>query len=195
MSLGRPRSFDRDIALQKMLSVFWSKGYVAAQLADLTRAAGIAAPSFYAAFGSKEEAFREAVSLYIATVGAEPMRVLEAEGDLRTNLQAMLRASVDVALQQPPGGCLLILGAIECSKDQQAPQTLLHEARKLTRSLIHARLERAREQGELPPKTDVARGAAFLHGIMQMISFQARDGATRAELEGLIPLAMTAVGR
>jgi len=44
---GRPRSFDRDRALQVALDTFWRKGYDLTQVADLTEAIGINPPSFY----------------------------------------------------------------------------------------------------------------------------------------------------
>jgi AcrR family transcriptional regulator len=49
---GRPRAFDRDLALRRAMEVFWSKGYDNASLADLTSAMRINSPSLYAAFGS-----------------------------------------------------------------------------------------------------------------------------------------------
>src|SRR5262245_49107511 len=68
---GRPRSFDRDKALHSAMEVFWDLGYEGATLLDLQKAmGGITAPSFYAAFGSKQELFKEAVTLHMATVGA-----------------------------------------------------------------------------------------------------------------------------
>lgn len=183
---GRPRSFDRDAALQAMMEVFWARGYEGAQLVDLTAAAGIAPPSFYAAFASKEAAFREAVDHYIATVGARPMQALNDAESLREGLERMLRASIDVALSTRPGGCLLILGVVNCLPENEPARAHLKAARRKTRELIHARLERARATGELPPDRDPRQCAAFIHGVMQAISFQARDGATRAELEALI---------
>ncbi|WP_164125535.1 TetR family transcriptional regulator, partial [Stenotrophomonas maltophilia] len=76
-SRGRPRNFDRDQALERAMRVFWAKGYEGAQLVDLTAAMGINPPSFYAAFGSKQEIFREAIDLYLATAGANAMRALD----------------------------------------------------------------------------------------------------------------------
>ena len=63
-TLGRPRAFDRDQALELALDVFWRKGYEGASLSDLTEAMGINPPSLYAAFGDKEGLFMEAVQRY-----------------------------------------------------------------------------------------------------------------------------------
>ncbi|MEL6062922.1 MULTISPECIES: TetR/AcrR family transcriptional regulator [unclassified Methylobacterium] len=190
---GRPRSFDRGWALQRLLDVFWSKGFEGAQIGDLTAAIGVAPPSFYAAFGSKEAAFREAVDLYIATVGAAPMQALEDAPTARAGLRAMLEGSIDVALSNRSGGCLLILGVVSSLPASDNPRAHLLRARRKTLALIRDRLERARDTGDLPPEADPARLAAFYHGIMQAISFQARDGASREALQALIEPALAAL--
>ncbi|BCJ58121.1 hypothetical protein Jiend_15430 [Micromonospora endophytica] len=66
---GRPRSFDRDVALRRAMEVFWRHGYQGASMTALTAAMGINSPSLYAAFGSKEALFRAAVALYNTTEG------------------------------------------------------------------------------------------------------------------------------
>lgn len=187
---GRPRGFDRDQALERLMQVFWARGYEGAQLNDLTAAIGVKPPSFYAAFGSKEDAFREAIDLYIATIGSAPMRALEEAATVRDGLRAMLESSVAVALSAKPGGCLLILGVVNCLPANEAVRAHLLNARRKTVELVAARLRRGVVDGELPVDTDIPRLAAFFHGIMQAISFQARDGATRADLYALIEPAL-----
>lgn len=190
---GRPRGFDRDQALERLMQVFWARGYEGAQLYDLTAAIGVKPPSFYAAFGSKEDAFREAIDLYIATIGSAPMRALEEAATVRDGLRAMLEGSVAVALSAKPGGCLLILGVVNCLPANEAVRAHLLNARRKTVELVATRLRRGVVDGELPVDTDIPRLAAFFHGIMQAISFQARDGATRADLYALIEPALRAL--
>src|SRR5271169_3600422 len=118
---GRPRSFDRDLALGKALDLFWERGYEGTSLSDLTAAMGIASASLYAAFGSKEELFREALMLYGMTVGAPPGQALREHPDTRDAFEAMLRAAADaMTIPDAPRGCLLVLaaptGAIENSR-------------------------------------------------------------------------------
>lgn len=61
---GRPRAFDRDAALSAATHLFWQKGYAATSISDLTEAMGIGSPSLYAAFGSKEALYGEALRYY-----------------------------------------------------------------------------------------------------------------------------------
>ena len=67
---GRPREFDRDLALQQAMLAFWKQGYEGTSMADLVAATGLASARLYAAFGSKQDLFREAVARYEAGDGA-----------------------------------------------------------------------------------------------------------------------------
>ncbi|WP_447920229.1 TetR/AcrR family transcriptional regulator [Achromobacter aegrifaciens] len=191
---GRPRSFDRDHALERVMQVFWAQGYEGTQLGDLTAAIGITPPSFYAAFGSKEAAFREAVELYATTAGAGMLRALAEHAGVRDAIRAMLQASVDVALSAPQsGGCLLILGVMNCHADTEPLRELLKGIRKRNMARIRDRLKRGIAEGELPAGIDAAALARYYGAVMQAISMQARDGASRKELEALIAPAMAAL--
>src|SRR5258706_15807861 len=89
---GRPRSFDRDKALERAMQVFWKQGYEATSIQDLTRAMGINPPSLYAAFGDKERLFMEAVERYERECGPAGACILDEA------------PTAGAALQRPPAG-------------------------------------------------------------------------------------------
>ena len=66
---GRPATFDRRAALDAAAPLFWRHGYEGASIAQLTAAMGVAPPTLYAAFGSKEQLFRDAMRHYHETCG------------------------------------------------------------------------------------------------------------------------------
>ncbi|MDD7908825.1 TetR/AcrR family transcriptional regulator [Pseudovibrio exalbescens] len=196
VSRGRPRSFDRDDALRTVMKVFWEKGYEAAQLNDITAAIGITPPSFYAAFGSKEAAFREAVDLYKATTASVFLGALETGETAQDSIRAMLKASIDVAVCSPnSAGCMLITGVLSCQPESAPLSELLKSIRQESIALIEKRLMRGREEGDVAPEVDIPVLARFYSGMMQAISMQARDGLSREQLEAQLDPAMAALAR
>lgn len=192
--LGRPRSFDRQTALRQAMDVFWALGYEAATLADLQKAmGGISAPSFYAAFGSKEALFREAVELYSSTLGAPMLRALAERHTARASVEALLRAAVR-AFRKPgkPRGCMLVLAAMNSAPGNRGVAEFLRGLRSRRRRAIEDRLRRAMKEGEVPATLDAAALASFYATVIDGLAIQARDGASPRALEFAVQSAMNA---
>ncbi|MEA2965178.1 MAG: TetR/AcrR family transcriptional regulator, transcriptional repressor for nem operon, partial [Alphaproteobacteria bacterium] len=60
--MARPREFDRDEALERAMSVFWSKGFAATSTSDLVEAMQIGRQSMYDSFGDKRALYLEALA-------------------------------------------------------------------------------------------------------------------------------------
>ena len=94
---GRPRGFDPDAVLDRVIPVFWARGYEGASMEDLTAAAGLARPSLYAAFGDKRGLFLAALDRYAATLGRGPVDALAGAEAPDSGIRAFLDAPVDLA--------------------------------------------------------------------------------------------------
>ena len=65
--MTRATAYNRDIALEAAMTLFWEKGYHATSLKDLEAALKMKPGSIYAAFCSKEGLFLEALKRYFET--------------------------------------------------------------------------------------------------------------------------------
>ncbi|WP_246206842.1 TetR/AcrR family transcriptional regulator [Methylocystis heyeri] len=146
---------------------------------------GIASARIYAAFGSKEALFREAVALYETNEGSFADQALSGAKDIRSTLEEMFRAAI--ALYTPARrGCMVVSAATNCSPENAGLGQWLSDHRKARTQSIIERLEKAKTAGEIGREVDsTALGdccATLLHGL----SVQARDGVDQARLEAAV---------
>ena len=189
---GRPRAFDREAALAQATRLFWSKGYEATSIADLTEAMGIGSPSLYAAFGSKQALYVEALRHYRNTYDPLGLNKLQSELPAREAIEDYLMgvaAGLSAAPTGQPTGCMVTLASV--SRDEHPElNELMRSERAVTLDRLEERLKRAVAEGEIPASVDVPALARFVLTILSGMSILARDGASRAELEDVVQLAM-----
>ncbi|MFC4374630.1 TetR/AcrR family transcriptional regulator [Nocardia halotolerans] len=189
---GRPRAFDRDVALRRAMEVFWRLGYDGASMADLTAAMNINSPSLYAAFGDKEALFRAAVELYGRTDGSLTTRALREEPTAYGAIRAMLRDNVAAyTTEGVPPGCMVVLAGATYTPRNASVSEFLAAARRHTADDIRVRLDRGVSDGELAAGTDTTALATFYSTVLFGLSIQARDGAGRDELDTAVDQALT----
>lgn len=192
---GRPRAFDREAALETATRLFWRKGYAATSVSDLTEAMGIGPPSLYAAFGSKEELYAEALRHYVERYQGLVWDRFEAAPTAREAVSALLMDSA-AALTGAcgaggPKGCMVTLSAVGSEGHADLGERV-RLARADGRTRIEARLAQAVAEGELPAGADVPGLARLIVAVQNGMSIQARDGASREELEAVARNALRA---
>ncbi|MEO9323502.1 TetR/AcrR family transcriptional regulator [Nocardioides sp. C4-1] len=177
---GRPRSFDRDAALQAAVEHFWRDGYEATSISTLTAAMGVSPPSLYAAFGDKQRLFEEASATYFART-CEGLDQALALPTAREAVQRMFDDTARVhADPTTPLGCLML------------SEPLLAVQRDEVRRRLRDRIDRGRRDGDLPPGTDAEQLATFLVAVLRGMSGCARDGGTLDDLTAIAATAMKA---
>jgi AcrR family transcriptional regulator len=190
MVMGRPREFDVEKALDQALDVFWRNGYEGASITDLTEAMGINPPSLYAAFGNKEGLFRKALDRY-ATQRARFWDEARDAATAREMIEHLLRASADFLTEEcNPPGCMIVRNAMSCSEAADAIRRELDARRTGGELILRERLERAKDDGELPDGLEPADFARYVMTVLERMSVRAAAGANRVELHKVADMAL-----
>jgi AcrR family transcriptional regulator len=182
MSGGRPRGFDPEAVLDRALDVFWRQGYEGSSLADLTSAMGINRPSLYAAFGNKEQLFGRVLDRYLAGPGAFAAAALTSDR-ARDVIERLLYGAVELTTgASTPPGCLSVRSAQACGAEAEPARQAAIARRAAGYAALRDRLERARDDGDLPAGCDPAALARLVSATTDGIAVQAAGGANREDL-------------
>ncbi len=175
------------------MRLFWQQGYDGTSLADLTAAMDIRPASFYAAFGSKEGLFLEALERYRSGIGSGLPRIVKAAPTAREAIRLLLDGTAaTVTKRSQPRGCMIVLSSLRGFTESTDMERELERCRAEDQAIITERLKQAALTGELPSGCAPVSLGAFYMAILQGMSIQARDGASRAALHAIAAHAMQA---
>ncbi len=187
-TMGRPREFDTEKALDKALDVFWRNGYEGTSISELTQAMGISPPSLYAAFGNKEKLFHSALDRY-AEVRKQVWAELMKEPTARAMMERLFDRVIEFyATESNPNCCMLVkLSTAECD---HVLGEHLRAKRAEAEAMLLERFTKARTDGELPGDIEPSDLAGYFMTVLDGISVRAAAGASAEELHKVANLAM-----
>lgn len=161
--MGRKPNFDRAEIVQKAMKLFWTKGYHATSLKDLEVALDMRPGSIYAAFGSKENIFNEALRLYAESsrhlldesLSSAPSKVVGLANYVR-NL-----GCAD-ASDTPARACMLMKTVLETPDDDPVLRRSAEELIREVEEGFSQAFQQAKSGGELAREADPDRLASWL---------------------------------
>ena len=160
---GRPRSFDVDVAVERAMEVFWSRGYHATALPDLLRATRLSRGSLYAAFGDKHSLFLRALDRYIADALTRIDIELAPDREPVDGLRAFLAGYVDrTSGANGRRGCLLVATAMELAGQDAEVGRRIAGFFKAMETRLAAALSRAKAAGLLADGVEPSSAARIL---------------------------------
>ena len=89
-----------------------------------------------------------------------------------------------------PRGCLMVRSVVSCGDAAEAIQQQLAAQRSEAEARVRARLERAKDEGLMPPDLDPGDFARYLMAVMEGMAVRAAGGAGRQELERIAEMAL-----
>lgn len=192
--MGRPRNFDRDTAVDQAMHLFWEQGYECTSLSQLKAAigGGISAPSFYAAFGSKEALFQECMARYLATYAQVTECLWDKTLPPKDAVELAIRRSARMQCERGhPRGCMVALGVMSAPSPELADVTApLTRSRARTRAGIKACVDRAMASGQLKADVDARALSTVFDSFLLGLTTLARDGVGLQTMETAISQVM-----
>jgi len=190
MNAGRHCSFDKPIALDKAMEVFWTNGFQGSSLSDLTQAMGINKSSLYSTFGNKEALFNRVLERYVQKHGmVHAEQLVHPTKALRERIQNYL-FSISKMTTNPelPGGCLI------CNSTSEAGGTCLpnetHQVvtkiNQVTKTSLVDFFETEKAAGNIDGKTSPDILASYLMTLQYGLAVMARNGVALKELKNVV---------
>ncbi|WP_332698715.1 TetR/AcrR family transcriptional regulator [Halalkalibacter lacteus] len=184
---GRPRVFDKELAISKAMVLYWEQGFESTSLAQLKEAMGISSASFYAAFGSKENLFKEVIDRYNTSYGKVTDCLTDTSIKSKVAIEKALRQTAKMQTDSShPTGCMLVLSANVCSEKNNHVRDLVFKERSLVRLNLEECIIRGQENGEITREVKADVLCTLIEAFMYGISTQARDGISYKSIDQAI---------
>jgi TetR/AcrR family transcriptional repressor of nem operon len=149
MKRGRPKSYQREVMLQKAMEYFWEHGYDGSSLSDLIEAMEIGRQSLYNEFGGKRELFVESLKHYLEQWNNKLTSRLEAPDAGLDSVREVL-AMIENSQHSNRGvGCFAVNSAVEFGAEDEDVAALLRQNANRMTHLFRQALERANEAGDM----------------------------------------------
>jgi TetR/AcrR family transcriptional repressor of nem operon len=151
-SVGRPREFNEEAALEAAMEAFWTKGYEATSMADLCSCTGLHKGSLYQAFGDKHQLFMDALKHYSDTEFREVAAVaFQSESPLENIRAAINKICSDAGSEK---GCMVINSMVELAPHDPEVKAAIRSFAEQRIRVMTDMFAKAKELGEISVATE-----------------------------------------
>lgn len=193
-AMPRPLEFDRDVALETAMQVFWAKGYEATSLQDLIDATGLSKSSFYQSFESKQELFQRCIRRYADQVVDDMQRQLrEAPSGYDFIVNTLKGVAKAASRDDGQRGCLVMNTANEFAQRDPILAELIAKEHKRFEAAFLAAIERAQREGSIPKSKPARALARYCLTTLSGLKTMAKAGASARALREVAMIAVDAL--
>jgi len=181
---GRPRKAEPEVALTAAMNAFWTKGYEATSMSDLTEATGLHKASLYQTFGDKHQLFVSALKLYFN-------KTAKAQKDSRNgeeNPIKAIKASVDSTIDQcaEGKGCLAVNSLIEIAPFDAEIDRILKQFRQRLDKHLASLVDEAKKKKLVAKSIDTKEAVRLISVFLHGLSANMASGMSANKARGLL---------
>lgn len=185
--MARPREFEEKAVLDAAIQCFWTRGYEATSVRDLSDKMGITGASLYNAFGDKRSLFRQALHSYAERGLGDRESRFEGRLPPRRAIGAFFEEIIERSLSDPERkGCLLVNSALELAPHDPEFQRAIADVLIQVEAFFRRSVEAGQRDGTITASQSADDLARHLLGVLLGIRVLARVRPERDLLEGLV---------
>jgi AcrR family transcriptional regulator len=195
--MARPRTFDESDVVSAARDEFWSRGYTATSMDDLTSATGLGKGSLYGAFGDKHSLYLRALEGYNDwAIDGVRAQLREPGVPAYERLVRHIRAqAASVAADTDRRGCMMSKSAAELGASDDAVARIVERNLKAWRTELIDCLAAAQREGSVDvgvnPPALATTLLAFLRGLEAVHKGRIGPAQIKAAAEQIIALIPT----
>jgi TetR/AcrR family transcriptional repressor of nem operon len=188
--MGRPATFDPDLALDRALDVFWRRGWAQTSIDDLVEATGVNRYSLYARWTDKRGLYLAALERYLQGVTSAWLEPLRTDADPAAAIRGTFHRLRDAVLSDAERrGCFALNTVLELHADAEM-QSAIRRVLDHVQAVWRLALGRAAAAGQLRPDEDLDARAAHLAVSMQALLLQSRVAPPPATVQSFVDLTL-----
>ncbi len=182
--MARPLEFDKDMAMEQALQVFWQKGYEKTSLQDLIEAMDLSKSSFYQSFSSKQDLFIKCLENYqnklVSDLGDNLMKAKTTRKFIEETFKSLISTAESEAGMR---GCLLMNSPNEFHFGDVALSPTISVGFEKLQSLLQIAVKQAQKEGDIAPDKDAEALAYFIIANISGLRTMVKVGTNAKTLE------------
>jgi len=198
--MARTKTFDRELALENAMNLFWKKGYHDTSMQDLVDNVGLNRSSIYDTFGDKYGLFLSTLELYSdkhTKVRDESLANAAAKAsslDLEKFLRSFLNSIIENNKKgECSNGCFMVNTSIELAAHDERIRTIVQANMEAFVENFKLLFESFQESGQLSKDKDPEALSNFLYAATSGMKVISRTIENRKRLEKIAQTTVSAI--
>lgn len=193
--MPRPREFDEDAALDAAMTQFWSRGYEASSVRDLSTAMGLTSASLYNAFGDKRALYERVLERYVERGFRARVQRLEHKVPPRDAIAMFFDEIIKLSVNDlHRRGCMIVNSALELAPHDDSFHRALNGVLKDMEGFFLRCVLAGQKDGSIPRDLDAGDIAKTLLASLMGLRVLARVNPQRKLLEGALRPVLALLG-
>lgn len=159
--MARNVEFSEEQAIDKAMEVFWTNGYTATSMRDLTDAMRINSSSLYNTIGDKHTLFIRCLEKYTEQRQQRFLELTQGQASPLEKLKHLIKV-VTLSIDQTPAACMAIKASFEMAERDPQIHSILKTDAEFSYNQVRGLLERAIAEGQLHNELDMEATAHYI---------------------------------